>query len=69
MLGLQIAEKKGAEPDIPRVPNKRGEFVTFLALAFGVWPFVAVGVVGTYGLGVWIFQIVFGPPGPPGAPH
>ena len=50
-------------------PSKRAEFLTFLALAFGVWPFVAVGVVGGFGFAVWIFQMIFGPPGPPAVPH
>ena len=52
-----------------RPPAKRTELLTFLVLAFGVWPFVAVAVVGGFGFLVWMFQIVFGPPGPPAAPH
>ncbi|WP_181701794.1 nitrate reductase [Chthonobacter albigriseus] len=51
------------------VPSRRAELLTFLVLAFGVWPFVAVGVVGGFGLLVWIIQMIFGPPGPPAAPH
>jgi nitrate reductase NapE len=48
-------------------PNKRTrELLIFFALAFGIWPIVAVGVVGGYGFLVWMYQIVFGPPGPPG---
>jgi periplasmic nitrate reductase, NapE protein len=50
-------------------PGKRAELITFLVLAFGVWPFVAIGVVGGYGFLVWIFQMIFGPPGPPASPH
>jgi nitrate reductase NapE len=46
-------------------PAWRAEFVTFLVLAFGVWPFVAVGVVGGLGLAIWVTQMIFGPPGPP----
>jgi len=45
--------------------RRRLEFLTFLILAFGIWPLVAVGVVGGYGFIVWMFQVVFGPPGPP----
>lgn len=45
---------------------RRRELLTFLVLAFGIWPLVAVGVVGGYGFIVWMYQIVFGPPGPPG---
>jgi nitrate reductase NapE len=46
--------------------QRRKELLTFLVLAFGIWPVVAVGVVGGYGFLVWMWQIVFGPPGPPG---
>lgn len=46
--------------------RKRAELLTFLALAFGIWPIIAVGVVGAYGFAVWMWQIVFGPPGPLG---
>ncbi|MCB5204517.1 periplasmic nitrate reductase, NapE protein [Neorhizobium sp. T786] len=46
--------------------RRRGELITFLVLAFGIWPVVAVAVVGGYGFMVWMYQIVFGPPGPPG---
>ncbi len=47
-------------------PTRRKELLTFLVLAFGIWPIVAVAVVGGYGFLVWMWQIVFGPPGPPG---
>lgn len=46
-------------------PSRRRELMTFFILAFGIWPIVAVGVVGGYGFLVWMFQIVYGPPGPP----
>lgn len=51
----------------PRVPkaSRRRELITFFILAFGIWPVVAVGIVGGYGFLVWMFQIVYGPPGPP----
>ena len=47
--------------------RRRLELLTFLILAFGIWPLVAVGTVGGYGFIVWMFQVVFGPPGPPAA--
>jgi periplasmic nitrate reductase NapE len=50
--------------DRPPASRKR-ELFTFLVLAFGIWPVVAVGVVGGFGFLVWMFQMVFGPPGPP----
>ena len=49
-----------------RSEARRKELLAFLVLAFGIWPIVAVGVVGGYGFLVWMFQIVYGPPGPPG---
>jgi nitrate reductase NapE len=45
---------------------RRRELLTFFILAFGIWPIVAVGVVGGFGFLVWMYQIVYGPPGPPG---
>lgn len=44
--------------------KRRRELLTFVVLAFGIWPIVAVGVVGGYGFLVWMYQIVYGPPGP-----
>ncbi|PSH62010.1 periplasmic nitrate reductase, NapE protein [Phyllobacterium brassicacearum] len=52
-------------PDLPVPARRRVEIITFLVLAFGIWPVVAVGVVGGYGFLVWMLQIIFGPPGPP----
>jgi nitrate reductase NapE len=44
---------------------KRREILMFLLLAFVIWPFVAVAVVGGYGFIVWMYQMIAGPPGPP----
>ncbi|MBD9371107.1 periplasmic nitrate reductase, NapE protein [Rhizobium sp. ARZ01] len=49
-----------------RRTRRRVELIAFFVLAFGIWPLVAVGVVGGYGFLVWMFQIIYGPPGPPG---
>ena len=38
----------------------------FALLAVLIWPVIAVAVVGGYGFVVWMWQLVFGPPGPPG---
>ena len=51
--------------EAPHPPSRRSELLAFLGLAFGIWPLVAVAVVGGYGFVVWMWQIVFGPPGPP----
>lgn len=56
--------EESAVPDWRR--KRRNELLAFLVLAFGIWPVVAVGVVGGYGFLIWMFQIVFGPPGPHG---
>ena len=50
---------------LPPANSRRKELLAFLVLAFGIWPIVAVAVVGGYGFLVWMYQIVFGPPGPP----
>lgn len=55
-----------AGTSLPRKAARRRELLAFLVLAFGIWPIVSVGVVGGYGFLVWMYQIVFGPPGPPG---
>lgn len=45
--------------------QRRKELLAFFVLAFGIWPVMAIGVVGGYGFLVWTWQIVNGPPGPP----
>ena len=62
MTGLSARDPVEERPK----SRRRSEIITFLVLAFGIWPIVAVGVVGGYGFLVWMWQIVFGPPGPPG---
>lgn len=47
-------------------PGRLRELITFAVLAFGIWPILAVGFVSAYGFIVWAFQIIYGPPGPPG---
>jgi len=44
---------------------RRAELTTFVILAFGIWPILAVAAVGSFGFLVWMYQIVAGPPGPP----
>ena len=43
----------------------RMEIYAFLIITALVMPFVAVATVGTWGLTVWIYQAISGPPGPP----
>ena len=54
-----------SEADPGPAALRRKELITFVVLAFAIWPLVAVAVVGGYGLLVWIWQMIFGPPGPP----
>ena len=54
----------GTEGGVGFRARRRRELFTFIVLAFGIWPIVAVGVVGGYGFLVWMYQIVYGPPGP-----
>jgi len=61
--------------DMPRseasdvAPSRRDEIFAFVVLAVLIWPVLAVGIVGGYGFIVWMLQVIYGPPGPPGAPH
>ena len=45
--------------------RRRMEIFAFLFLTAVLMPAVAVAVVGGYGLAVWVYQMVAGPPGPP----
>ena len=53
----------------PMQRTRREELIAFLILAVLIWPVIAVGVVGGYGFIIWMSQLVFGPPGPPGSSH
>lgn len=59
------SNKIESSADTPR-PSKRAELFAFAVLAVLIWPVIAVGLVGGYGFLIWGYQIVFGPPGPPG---
>lgn len=58
-----------ADNTISHVRRKRMEIFAFLFLTAVVMPVLAVGTVGSYALGVWIYQMIAGPPGPPPSPH
>jgi periplasmic nitrate reductase NapE len=51
-------------PDNPS-HRRRMEIYAFLIIAAVVMPGLAVATVGTWGLTVWIYQTINGPPGPP----
>jgi nitrate reductase NapE len=65
-----MMSQQALEPDKSgSARTRREEIFAFVVLAVLIWPVIAVGVVGGYGFLVWMYQIVFGPPGPPGTPH
>jgi nitrate reductase NapE len=45
--------------------TRRDELLTFLLLTVVIAPALAVAFVGSYGLCVWLYQAIAGPPGPP----
>jgi periplasmic nitrate reductase NapE len=48
-----------------RPRRRRMEIFAFLFLTAVLMPALAVAVVGSYGLAVWVYQMAVGPPGPP----
>lgn len=54
-------------PSKDHMRRRRMEIFAFLFLTVVLIPALAVATVGTYGLSVWIYQMIAGPPGPPPA--
>lgn len=52
-----------------RPRRRRMEIFAFLFLTAVLMPALAVATVGSYGLSVWIYQMMAGPPGPPSTNH
>lgn len=50
-----------------RARRRRMEIFAFLFLTAVLMPALAVATVGSYGLTVWVYQMMAGPPGPPAA--
>jgi nitrate reductase NapE len=48
--------------------RRRQELTVFLILTLVLAPVLAVGTVGGYGLGIWVYQMIAGPPGVPAKP-
>jgi nitrate reductase NapE len=57
------AGQNTARSDVSR--QRRMEIYAFLIVTAIVMPGMAVATVGTYGLSVWIYQAIYGPPGSP----
>jgi nitrate reductase NapE len=57
------------QPGIPSEASgprrRRMEAIAFVFLTLVLVPGLAVATVGGYGLTVWIYQMIAGPPGPP----
>jgi nitrate reductase NapE len=45
--------------------RRKQELTVFVVLTLLLAPVLAVATVGGYGLGIWIYQMISGPPGPP----
>lgn len=60
------SERQVSEESPDPQSSRRAELVAFIVLAVLIWPIIAVGFVGAYGFAVWMWQTIFGPPGPPG---
>ena len=60
---LRLAAQTPASP--AAASRGRMEIYAFLIVTALVMPALAVATVGTYGLAVWIYQAINGPPGPP----
>jgi nitrate reductase NapE len=63
-LAIMAPSNPNQDADASR-NSQKDEIVAFIVLAVLIWPVGAVGIVGGYGFLVWMYQIVFGPPGPP----
>jgi nitrate reductase NapE len=60
-----VSEQVDEHPHDPVRRRRRMEIFAFLFLTAFVMPALAVATVGGYGLAVWIYQMIAGPPGPP----
>src|SRR5262249_24824744 len=62
--GARMPDKLQRPADTP--PSKRRmEIYAFFVVTAVLMPAFAVATVGTWGLTVWIYQAISGPPGPP----
>lgn len=63
--GVAIVSDVTKPTDAERRSMRRDELMTFLLLTVVLAPGAAVAFVGAYGLVVWLYQLIAGPPGPP----
>jgi nitrate reductase NapE len=50
------------DPSQSVIGRRRKEFIVFLILAVLLAPVIAVGLVGSYGFSIWMYQAIAGPP-------
>jgi nitrate reductase NapE len=46
----------------PPTPTRREETAVFLLLAIVLAPVLAIAIVGGYGIAIWMYQLLSGPP-------
>ncbi|MFC4875491.1 periplasmic nitrate reductase, NapE protein [Microbulbifer halophilus] len=46
--------------------RKKREKRLVAAILVFLFPLLAIAIVGGYGFAMWMLQMIFGPPGPPG---
>jgi periplasmic nitrate reductase NapE len=65
MADTSTGAASGPAPSTKAPQTRRSELIVFLIIIALIWPVVTVGVVGGYGFGIWMYQLIAGPPGPP----
>jgi len=51
------------DPALENVSTRLQELKSFILLTVFLAPALAIGLVGSYGFAIWIFQLIAGPPG------
>jgi periplasmic nitrate reductase NapE len=51
-----------SQPEVIPEANRLRETRVFIFLTVVLAPLIAVAIVGTYGLLIWLYQMVLGPP-------
>lgn len=63
---MSVQDSSDRNPEQPPArAGRRAELIVFFVLAALIWPFISIAFVGGYGFLIWMWQMVFGPPGPP----
>src|SRR5262245_20151870 len=52
-------------PTSAPLSRRKQELTVFVVVTLVLAPVLAIATVGAYGLGIWVYQMVSGPPGPP----